>query len=166
MKRKPAKKVAAKAQRARQAVVRSPRHSHVRLVAAGSKESHLDEDSAPDAPILEQAAAALPAVESPSMAAQDNSQRWMSENESAKAFDQFPAAPHAAFRLFPAAPQAPAYPTKLPEIAQANMKLAFEFAQRFAQIKSPFEIPSVLSELMFKQFTILQKIAFPNQSTR
>src|SRR4051812_17552263 len=125
MKRKPAKKVAAKAQRARQAVVRSPRPSHVRLVAAGSNKTQVNADSVPDAPILEQARAALPAVESPSMAAQDNSQRGMSDNESANPFDQFPAAQHAAFRLFPAAPQAPAYLTKLPEIAQANMKLGF-----------------------------------------
>src|SRR3954462_9457389 len=107
MKRKPSKKVAAKAQRARQAVVRSPRASHVRLVAAGSNKTQLNAESVPDAPILELARAALPAVESPSMAAQDNSQRGMSDNDSAKAFDVFPAAPHAAFHLFPAAPQAP-----------------------------------------------------------
>ena len=165
-KRKPAKKVAAKAQRSHQAVVRSPRPSHVRLVAAGSNKTQFNAESASDAPLVEQAAAALPAVESPSMAAQDDSQRGMSDNDPAKAFDLFPAAPHAAFHLFPASPNALAYLTKLPEIAQANMQLAFEFAQRFAQIKSPFEIPSVLSELMLKQFTIFQKAAFPNQSTR
>jgi hypothetical protein len=151
-KRKPAKKVAAKAQPARQAVVRSPRPSHVRLVEGGSNETQLNIGSGPDAPVLNQAAAAFPAVESPGMASQDESQR---ENDVAKAFD-----------VFPASPNALAYLTKLPEIAQANMQLAFEFAQRFARIKSPFEIPSVLSELLFKQFAIFQKAAFPNQSTR
>ena len=41
-------------------------------------------------------------------------------------------------------------PKRLPEIAQANMLVAFEFAQRLAQMKSPLEVPSVLSELMVK----------------
>ena len=162
MKRKPAKKVAAKAQRARQAVVRSPRPSHVRLVAAGSNKTQLNAESAPDAPLLEQAAllehaakGLLPDVESPAIASQDDTRHTMSENDFAKAFD-----------VFPAAPNTPAYLAKLPEIAQANMQLAFEFAQRFAQIKSPIQIPSVLSELMFKQFAIFQKAAFPSQSAR
>jgi hypothetical protein len=160
-KRKPAKKVAAKAQRSRQAVVRSPRPSHVRLVAAGPNETQLNVDSTRDAPVLEQAAlfeqaaAALPNVESPAIASQDETRHTKSENDFAKAFD-----------VFPAAPTTPAHLTKLPEIAQTNMQLAFEFAQRFAQIKSPFQIPSVLSELMFKQFAIFQKAAFPNQSAR
>ena len=158
-KRKPAKKVAAKAQRSRQAVVRSPRPSHVRLVAAGSNKTQLNAESAPDAPLLEQAALlehaaeGLPAVESPAIASQDETRHTMSENDFAKAFDVF-------------APNTPEYLAKLPEIAQANMQLAFEFAQRFAQIKSPFQIPSVLSELMFKQFAIFHKAAFPNQSAR
>lgn len=38
------------------------------------------------------------------------------------------------------------------------MKLAFEFAQRLTQIKSPFELPSVFSEYTLKQFAMLQEV--------
>jgi len=50
--------------------------------------------------------------------------------------------------------------TKLPEITQA-MQLAFEFAHRLAQIKTPLEIPGVLSELIIKQFAMFQNLVFP-----
>jgi len=55
---------------------------------------------------------------------------------------------------------------KLPEIALANMQLAFEFAQRLAQIKSPFEIPSVFAELAAKQLTNFQTLLVLNHSSR
>src|SRR3954454_7788221 len=42
-------------------------------------------------------------------------------------------------------------------ISTSELKLAFELAQRLTQIKSAFELPSVLSEFPLKQFAMLQK---------
>jgi hypothetical protein len=125
----------------------------MRLVA-GLNESFpkLHVDSAVDAAVLEKPMAALPVVESPAIASQDKSQRTK-ENGSTKASD-----------VFSGAANVRAYQTKLPEIAQANMQLAFEFAQRLTQIKSPFEFPSLLSEFTLKQFAMFQKFVFPSQT--
>jgi hypothetical protein len=153
-KRKHLKKATAKAQRASQAVVRSPRPKHVRLVAAASNESPpkpRHEDSAPN-----ESMTAAPAVERRTIATQDDGQRTISDDDFAKAFDVFPGAANlAAYR-----------PTKLPDLAQANMQLAFEFAQRLAQMKSPLELPTMFSELMIKQFAMFQNAFFSNLSTR
>ena len=162
-KRKPAKgakqarsKVAAKAQRARQAVVRSPKPSQVHLIAAGPNKSlrKIQKDIRRDAPVLEKPMAALPVVESPAIASQDESQRTMRENNATKAFDTFSAPENVR-----------AHQTEPPEIAQA-MQLAFEFATRLAQIKSPFEFSSVLSELTIKQFAVFQNFVFLSRSPR
>ena len=50
-----------------------------------------------------------------------------------------------------------AYQAKLLEMAQANMQLTFEFAQRFATIRSPFEILSVIAEFTSKRIAMFQK---------
>ena len=151
-KRKHLKKATAKAQRASQAVVRSPRPKHVRLVAAASNESPpKPHHSGPD-----ESMTSAPAVERPTIATQVESQRTIRDDDFAKAFDVLPAAANVgAYR-----------PTKLPDLAQANMQLAFEFAQRLAQMKSPLELPTMLSELMIKQFAMFQNALFSNLSTR
>lgn len=163
IKRKPAKvskqarrKVAAKAQGARHAVVRSPKPSQVHLIAAGRNKSlpKFEEETRRDAPVLKKPTATLPVVESPAIASQDENQRAIRENNAPKAFD-----------VFSAQGNVGRHQTKLPEIAQA-MQLAFEFAHRLAQIKSPFEFPSVLSELAIKQFAMFQSFVFPSQSPR
>src|SRR5258706_9409927 len=41
--------------------------------------------------------------------------------------------------------------------AQANMQLAFEFAQRLATIRSPVEILSVIAEFTSKRIAMFQK---------
>jgi hypothetical protein len=46
------------------------------------------------------------------------------------------------------------YQAKLVEIAQANMRFAFEFVQRLATIKSPVEFPGVMAELTSKRIAI------------
>lgn len=147
-KRKPVKaskqarsKVAPKALRARQAVVRSAKPS------ASRSRPKQQSNSTVDAAVHEAPAAALPIVESPAIASQNESQLVAKTVKSAKAID-----------VFPAAANVWAVPTKLPQIAQANMKLAFEFAQRLTQIKSPFELPSVFSEYTLKQFAMLQEV--------
>jgi hypothetical protein len=66
-----------------------------------------------------------------------------------------------AFNVFSATTNVAAYQRKVPEFAQAYMQLGFEFAQRLARIKSPFEIASVFAELTFKQFAIFQRLVLP-----
>ena len=50
-----------------------------------------------------------------------------------------------------------AYQAKLLEIAQANMQFAFEFAQRFATIRSPVEFLKVIEELTSKRIAMFRK---------
>src|SRR3954447_13510410 len=151
-KRKPAtalknaqsRKPAARAQRANQSVVRSPKARHLRSVAPVSAEK-VDRDAPVERAVT---AISVASTEKPAIASQGDSQRTM------KAFDVFSATANVgAFR-------------KLPEIALANMQLAFEFAQRLAQIKSPFEIPSVFAELAAKQLTNFQTLLVLNHSSR
>ena len=49
------------------------------------------------------------------------------------------------------------YQAKLLEMAQANMQLSFEFAQRLATIRSPVEILSVIAEFTSKRIVMLGK---------
>jgi hypothetical protein len=50
-----------------------------------------------------------------------------------------------------------AYQTKLFEMAQTNMQLAFEFAQRMAATRSPFEVFAVIAEFAIKPIDMYQK---------
>ena len=50
-----------------------------------------------------------------------------------------------------------AYQAKLLEMAQANMQFAFDFAQRFATIRSPVEILSVIEEFTSKRIAMFRK---------
>jgi hypothetical protein len=141
-KRKPASKharspkIAAKAHRAKQAIVRSPRHSR----AAGSTESPPERhnDSKQETPLV---------VENPATAAlQDDCKQTMTDNDSKKGFE-----------FSSATAKVRAYQAKLLEMAQANMQFPFEFAQRLATIRSPVEIPSVIAEFTSKRIAIFQK---------
>jgi hypothetical protein len=149
-------KVAGKAQRARQAVVRSPKPSNVRSIATRSNEAppKLHEEPTPEAAV-EKFMAALPGIENPPTTSQDHSQRSTRGNDLTKVLE-----------VFTGTANVWAYQRKLTEIAQANMLLAFEFTQRLAQIKSPFELPTVLSELTQKQSAMFQNLVFPNQSSQ
>ena len=125
------------AQRANQAIIRSPKHSPLRSVAAGSTESPPERhnDSKQEAPL----------VESPATALQDSLKQTM-EPELKKGFD-----------FSSATANVRAYQAKLLEMAQANMQLAFEFAQRLATIRSPVEILSVMAEFTSKRIVMFQK---------
>ena len=131
-------KIAAKAQRANLAIVRSPKHSHLRSVGAGSTESppKRHSDSKQEAP----------AVEKPATALHEDCKRTMSDNDSKKGFD-----------FSSATANVRAYQAKLLEMAQANMQFAFEFAQRLATIRSPVEILSVIAEFTSKRIAMFQK---------
>jgi hypothetical protein len=144
-------KVAAKAQRASQAVVRSAKPRNLPAAAPSSAKPVLP--TSRDAAAFEQPAMAAFVSEKPTM--QDNGQPTMRQNDLVKAFNVFSATTNVA-----------AYQKKLPEFAQAYMQLGFEFAKRLTQIKTPFEIASVFAELAPKQFAIFQNLVIPNQISR
>jgi hypothetical protein len=131
-------KIAAKAQRAAQAIVRSPSDSRVRSAGAGSTESP------PKRPDNSQQEALL--VEIPVTALQDDYEQTMTDSDSKKSTN---------FSL--ATANVGAYQAKLMEMAQDNMQFAFEFAQRLAAIRSPVEFPSVIAELTSKRIAMFRK---------
>jgi hypothetical protein len=170
--RKPAKaskhvrspKITAKAQRANQAVVRSPKPSHVRSLAVGATESSPKRHnvSKQEAPVFEKATTALPVAEKPTTslpaverptALQVGREQTMKDKDSKQGFG-----------LSLATASVQTYQAKLQEIAQANMQFAFEFAHGLSTIKSPFEIPSVLAELTIKQITTFRNLVLSSQS--
>ena len=130
-------KIAAKAQRAAQTVVRSPKVR--RSVAASSAESlpKPHNDSKP---------AALLAMENPVTALHEHVSQAMTDNSLSKGFD-----------LSSATANVRAYQAKLLEIAQANMTFAFEFSQRLATIRSPVEFSTVIAEFTSKRIALFGK---------
>jgi len=131
-------KIAARAQRNKQAIVRSPKGNLLRSVAAGSTESplKLHDDSKLEAPIVENRVAAL----------QNGCSQMMRDNNPKKGFD---------FSLATANMQA--YQAKLLEMAQANMQFAFELGQRVATIRSPFEFFAVIAEFTSRRIDMFGK---------
>jgi hypothetical protein len=71
-----------------------------------------------------------------------------------------------AFNAFSATANLAAYQRGLPELGQVYLQLAFDFAHRFAQIKSPLDVPNVLSEFTTKQFAMVQHFVFPISDQR
>lgn len=135
----PSPKTAARAQRTKQAIVRSPKDNPLRPVAAGSTESspELHNDSTQEPLLL---------VENPSTALQDDFTQMMRDNDSKKGFDSSSDMANAQ-----------AYQAKILEMAQANMQFAFEFAQRLVAIRSPFEFFSVIAEFTSKRIGMFGK---------
>ena len=126
---KPARrpKIAAKAQRAN--AIRSPKPNRVRT----APQDH-------DDPKQKASIAARPAT-----ALQDPLERTM-EPQSKKGFE-----------LSSATATARAYQAKLLEMAQANMQLAIEYAQRLATMRSPFELPGLVAEFTSKRIAMFRK---------
>jgi hypothetical protein len=145
-------KIAAKAQRAAQDIVRSPKDSRLRSVGAGSNESlpKRHNDSKQEAPLVENPVTALQQeallVENPATALQDDCKQTMTDSDSKKGFD-----------FSSATANVRAYQAKLLEMAQANMQFAFEFAQRLATIRSPVEFLSVNAEFTSKRIAMFRK---------
>ncbi len=140
------------AQQADQAIIGSPKDSPPRSVAASSTESppesHNDSKQEaslekPEAPLVEKLEA--PLVEKPATTLQNDPKQTMTDNDSKKG------------SVFSPTANVRAYQAKLLEMAQANMQLAFEFAQRLATIRSPVEILSVIAEFTSKRIAMFQK---------
>jgi len=171
-KRKPSKpshspnagpKLAAKAQRAAQAVVRSPSNNRVRPLRAGLADAPpkhhdpeqqalvvenpvtaLQTESPPEQhePQHEARLAGKPAADSP-----DDGKRTMTADEAKNAPD-----------FSSAATSVWAYQARLLEMTQANMQFPFEFTQRLATIRSPFDLLSVMAEFTNKRMAMFQSI--------
>ncbi|MBR1287149.1 Phasin protein [Bradyrhizobium sp. AUGA SZCCT0177] len=128
-------KIAAKAQRANSAVIRSPKPSRVRSVATdpikSSPKGHNDPKQ--EAAIIER----------PAMALQE---KTMSEPELRKGFD-----------LSSATATARAYQAKLLEMAQANLQFALEFGPRLASVRSPVQLLRVIEELTKERIAMFRK---------
>ncbi len=130
-------KIAAKAQRATQATVRSPKVG-LRSVAAGSADSSPSRnDSKPVTALV---------IQNPVTAIQEDFKKTMSVNSLSKGFD-----------LSAATANVRAYQAKLLEMAQANMAFAFEFSQRLATIRSPLEFLNVIAEFTSKRIAMFGK---------
>ena len=142
-------KIAAKAQRATQAIVRSPK-VRLRSVAADSAESpKRHNDSKPVAPLAIPVApppVAPLVIENPVTALQEDFKKTMTVNSLSKGFD-----------LSSATANVRAYQAKLLEMAQANMTFAFEFSQRLATIRSPLEFLNVIAEFTSKRIAMFGK---------
>jgi len=124
------------AQRANQAIVRSPKDNRLPSVAAGSTESPPErhDDSIQEAPLVEHSAIAL--------------------QEQMKAVDS-----KHGFGFLPSTANLVAYQGKLLELTQDNMQFAFEFAAKLAAIRSPVEIFTVIVEFTSKRIAMFQKFS-------
>jgi hypothetical protein len=126
-------KIAAQAQRANQAIVRSPKEGRPRQVAAGSTGSP---------PKRKQEAS----LGDKSLSAFQDDTKQTTKDIASKGFD-FPSA----------TANLQAYQAKLAEVAQANVQFAVEYAQRLATIRSPVEILSVIAEFTSKRIAMFQR---------
>ena len=131
-------KIAAKAQRAAQAVVRSPKVA-LRSVSEGSAElpRKPHSDAKPVVPL---------AVGSSGAVMEGDAAHTMTVNSLSKRFDL----PSATANVL-------AYQAKLIEMAQANMTFSFEFSQRLATARSPVELFTVIAEFTSKRIAMLGK---------
>ena len=130
-------KIAAKAQRATQATVRSPKVG-LRSVAADSADSSPSRnDSKPVTALV---------IENPVTALQEDFKKTMTVTSWSKGFD-----------LFSATANVRAYQAMLLEMAQANMTFAFEFSRRLATIRSPLEFLNVIAEFASERIAMFGK---------
>jgi hypothetical protein len=121
-------KIAAKAQRAAEEIVRSPKHQ--RLGSDGADPIEPAPQPHEDEPVAENTAAAL----------QETTHLLRGTN-----------------LLSSVTANVRAYQAKLLEIAQANMQFAFEYAQTLATIRSPVELPGIIGEFTTKRIAMFHK---------
>jgi hypothetical protein len=131
-------KIVTKAQRAKQAVVRSPKNSDLRSATESSIKSRPDRhnDSSQRASL----------ILSPATLTHDDSKQKTTVTDSKTEFVRSSATANAG-----------TYQAKLLEIAQANMQFALEFSQKFATIKSPVEFLRVMEEFTSKRIAMFRK---------
>jgi hypothetical protein len=140
-------KTAAKAQRANEAVVRSPKPSRKGSTASPSRHHRVSKQ---EVPVVEKTTA-LPVADKMATVLRDQSEQAMNESKQGLGFSSI-------------ALNAQAHPAKLLEMGLANMQFALEIAQRLVTIKSPFEIPALFAELTSKQMAMFRNLVLSRQS--
>ena len=144
-KRKPAKtskrarspKIVAQAQRNKQDIVRSAKDTPLRSVATGPIEPPAELQHEPPQTVIEP----KPPINRTTLNLQDGI------NGPSKKPDYSIAATNML-----------AYQMKLLEMTHANMRLAFEFSQRLATIRTPYELLDVIFEFTYKRFYLVSKL--------
>jgi Phasin protein len=147
--------IEAKAQRATQAIVKSPKVSRLYSVVADPTEPPPQRRNEPEQETLlvknpttdlhPNETKQEPLIVENSATAEDDSKQKMNK-DSKKTFD-----------FSSATANVRAYQAKLLEVAQANLQFAFEFAQRLAAVRSPLEFLSVTAEFTSKRIAMFQK---------
>lgn len=148
-------KIAAKAQRATQPIVKSPKDSRLHSVMADRTEPppKRPNETEQESLFVENPATAVhpfetkqePLLDENPATAEDDSKQKMNK-DSKKGFD-----------VSLAAANVRAYQAKLLEVAQANLQFAFEFAERLAAVRSPFEFLGVTAEFTSRRIAMFQK---------
>ena len=127
-------KITAKAQRAKSAIVRSPKPKGLRSVPADPIKSSMGHNEPKqDAATIEDPATAL-------------HEALKQQPELNKAFD-----------VSTATTTARAYQTKMLEMAQANMQFALECPQRLAAVRSPVQLLHVIGELTTQRIAMFRR---------
>jgi hypothetical protein len=130
-------KIAAKAQRASQAIVKSPKVARRSVSEAAELARTPHSDAKPAVPL---------ALEISGAAMEDNYTRTMTDKSMSKQFDLswVPANVHA-------------YQAKLIEMTQTNMAFSLEFSHRLISVRSPVELFTVFAEFTGKRIALLGK---------
>jgi hypothetical protein len=130
-------KTVAKAQRSAQAIVRSPKASASPSIAADANQPPAKRPQVSQEDTL---------VENPPPPFVETAFQE-TENDSRKEIDF----------LSSASANMRAYQAMLLEMAQANMQLAIEYAQRLATIRSPLDLPGLVAEFTSKRIAMFRK---------
>lgn len=130
-------KIAAKAQRAAQAIVKSPKVARRSVSEAAELARKPHRDAKPETPL---------APETSGAAMEENVTHPMTDKSMSKQFD-----------LSSATANVRAYQAKLIEMTQTNMAVSFEFSQRLASVRSPVELFTVIAEFTGKRIALIGK---------
>jgi hypothetical protein len=141
-------KIASKAHRATQAVVRSPRKNGSLFAAPSTKRPPEHQDVPKPPEHHEGPKQESPPAESPVMAVE--SKQMTTDNGSKKQLNFFPWATTPVLL----------YQAKLLELVQGNVQLAFEFAQRLATSRSPVDFFAAVGLLTSKRIDMYVREVF------
>ena len=130
-------KIAVKAQRASQAIVKSPKVARRSVSEAGELARKPHSDAKPAVPL---------ALEISGAAMEDNFNRTMTDKSMSKQFD-----------LSSVTANVRAYQAKLIEMTQTNFAFSFEFSHRLASVRSPVELFTVIAEFTGKRIALIGK---------
>jgi hypothetical protein len=150
-KRARALKTPAKAQRAKPAVLRSPKLVVEATLAQTPSSAHKREQASPGVEIPAAEFQASPVGKKRAAALEDELKRTMTYNASNVG-------------LHSATVNMQAYQSRFLDMALANMQFAFELAHRLATIRSPLDIFGVTAEFTSKRIALFHKQVYQTRS--